>query len=154
MITLGVDPGIANTGIAVVARSMGGYRLIGSKLIISTPELAKAERLYLIYSTVKQLLNSYGCSFVSIEKCYHNKNVSSSQSTAYVIGAVMCASAAMDVQVIEVTPQQVKGVTGLGPKCNKKMVVRVMSGLLKQPDLNNHVADAAACAIAGILLGS
>ena len=154
MMTLGIDPGLANTGIAVVARSMGGYTLLSSELITSTPEMAKDKRLYLIYSTVKQFLNSYACSLVSIEKCYHNKNVSSSQSTAYVIGAVMCASVAMGVRVIEVTPQQVKSVTGLGPKCDKKMVGRVMSGLLKQPDLNNHVADAAACAIAGTLLGS
>ena len=153
MITLGIDPGLANTGIAVVARLVGGYALLGSELITSTPEQAKAERLFRIYFAVKQLLNLHRCTLVSIEKCYHNKNVSSSQSTAQVIGGVMCASVAMGVRVIEVTPQQVKAATGLGPKCDKKMVGRVMSGLLKQPDLNNHVADAAACAIAGTLLG-
>ncbi len=151
MVVLGVDPGIASTGLAVVSRSLK-YRLLSSELVKSTPKTPKSERLLGIYEGVFTLLRDYDCDLVSIEKCYHNKNVSSSQSTGAVIGAVMCASAMMNVPVVEVTPQQVKAAAGLGGKCDKNTVVKVMSRLFKQKTLNNHIADAAACAISGIFI--
>ena len=152
IIVLGVDPGIANTGLAVVvSRSVSGYALLESHLMKSTPKMAKAERLLSIYEGVFRLLETHDCALVSIERCFHNKNVSSSQSTGAVIGTVMCAAAGKGVRVIEITPQQVKASTGMGGRCDKKMVVKVMSRLLKQEKLNNHIADAAACAIAGCL---
>ena len=151
MIVLGVDPGIANTGLAVVSRSLSGYQLLASQWVKSTPKAPKAERLLGIYEAVSALLDTHACALVSIEKCFHNKNVSSSQSTGAVIGAVMCTAASLGVPVVEITPQQVKASTGMGGRCDKKMVVKMMSRLLKQKTLNPHVADAAACAIAGAL---
>jgi crossover junction endodeoxyribonuclease RuvC len=150
VVVLGVDPGIANTGLAVVSRS-SKYRMLSSELVKSTPKMAKAERLLGIYEAVSALLETHKCTLVSIEKCYHNKNVSSSQSTGAVIGVVMCASAMMHVPVVEITPQRVKAATGMGGHCDKEMVVKTMSRLLRQKTLDNHVADAAACAIAGSL---
>ena len=152
MVVLGVDTGIANTGLAVVSRSLSAYRMLGSELVRSTPKTPKAERLLGIYDAVVTLLSKHECALVSIEKCYHNKNVSSSQSTGAVIGAVMCASAMMHVPVVEVTPQQVKAAAGLGGKCGKNTVIKVMSRLLNQQRLNHHIADAVACAISGIVV--
>ena len=144
----GVDPGIANTGLSVVSRS-SGYRLLSSELVKSSPKTPKPERLLNIYEAVFTLLRDFDCDLVAIEKCYHNRNVSSSQSTGAVIGAVMCAAAMMHVPVVEVTPQQAKSVVGVGPKAGKDMIVKVMSRLFKQKTLNNHIADSAACALAG-----
>ena len=64
----------------------------------------------------------------------------------------MCASAMLHVPVVEVTPQQIKAASGLGGKCSKDMIVNTMSRLLKQRTLNNHIADAVACAISGIVV--
>ena len=150
MVVLGVDPGIANTGLAVVSRS-SKYRMLSSQLVKSTPKKPKAERLLNIYEGAFTLLRDFNCDLVAIEKCYHNKNVSSSQSTGAVVGAVMCASAMLHVPVVEVTPQQVKAAAGLGGKCDKNTLVKVMSRLFKQQTLNNHIADAVACAISGIV---
>ena len=78
--------------------------------------------------------------------------MSSRQSTGAGIVFVMCVSASRGVPVVEVTPQQVKGVTGLGGRCEKKDVVKMMGRLLThKQQLNNHVADAAASAIVGCL---
>ena len=68
------------------------------------------------------------------------------------IGAVIGASAMLHVPVVEVTPQQCKAAVGLGGKCGKDMIVKVMSRLFNQPTLNNHIADAVACAISGIVV--
>lgn len=151
MVVLGVDPGIANTGLAVVSRSYSSYCLLDSQLVKSTPKTAKAERLLSIYEAAFILLRDHKCDLVSIEKCFHNRNVSSSQSTGAVIGAVMCAAAMMHVPVVEITPQSVKMATGLDGHCDKDMIVKTMSRLLKQKTLDHHIADAAACAIAGCL---
>ena len=150
-VVLGVDPGIANTRLSVVCRS-ASYELLLSELVKSTPEMPKAERLLKIYKAVCRLIDLYQCDLVSIEKCFHNQNVSSSQSTGAVIGAVMIAAGREGIPVVEVTPQEVKSATGLGGKVDKKTVVKMMGKLLNQKKaLSVHVADAAAVAIAGIL---
>ena len=150
IVVLGVDPGIQNTGFSIISRSTE-YRLLESRLVRSSPKTPQSERLLAIYESAFALLRDFDCDLVAIEKCFHNKNVSSSQSTGAVIGSVMCAAAGKGVRVIEITPQQVKASTGMGGRCDKKMVVKMVSRLLKQKTLNNHVADAAACAIAGCL---
>lgn len=102
-IVLGVDPGIANTGLSVVCRS-ASYELLSSELVKSKPSVPKAERLLQIHEAVCRLLDLYQCARMSIERCYHNRNVSSSQSMGAVIGVVMVAAAREGVPVIEVTP--------------------------------------------------
>ena len=151
VIVIGVDPGIANTGLAVIEKSVSEYLLLHSELVKSTPKTPQSERLLIIFEACFTLLRDFECDLVSIEKCFHNKNVSSSQSTGAVIGVVMCAAAMKHVPVVEITPQSVKAATGLGTKCGKEAIVKMMSRLLKQETLNPHVADAAACAIAGCL---
>ena len=126
--------------------------MLSSELVKSTPKMVIAERLIGIYEAVFSLIRDFDFDFVSVERVYHNRNVSSSISTGSVIGAVMCASALLHVPVVEVTPQQCKMATGLGGKADKEMVIRMMSRLFKQKRLNHHIADAAACAIAGFFL--
>ena len=54
--------------------------------------------------------------------------------------------------VVEITPQRVKMASGMGGKCDKKMVVKMMSRLLKQKTLNNHIADAGGVCDSGLSL--
>ena len=137
MIVLGVDPGIANTGLAAVCRSPSGYQLLGSELVKSDAKMPKTERLLWIREAVCRLIDLYCCDLVAIEQCYHNKNVSSSQSTSAVIGVCIVAAARERLSVIELTPQQVKSSTGLSGRCDKKSVVKMMSRILRQSTLLN-----------------
>lgn len=148
MIVFGVDLGIANTGLAVVRRKVSGFELLGGELVKSDAKMLKTERLLRIHEAVCRLIDIYQCELVAIERCYHNRNVLSSQSTGAVIGVCMAAAAREGLQVLELTPQQVKASTGLSGKCDKKAVVKMMSKILGE-SLNNHVADAAT--IAGCL---
>ena len=132
IVVLGVDPGIANCGLAIISRSISAYRLLDSRLVKSTPKLPQSERLLRIYEAAFTLLRDFECDLVAIEKCFHGKNVSSSQSTGAVIGVVMCASAMMHVPVVEIAPQSVKMATGMGGHCDKEIVVKTMSRILKQ----------------------
>ena len=141
---LGVDPGIANTGLAIVVRTGSGYKLKALRCIESKADEPEPQRLLKIYDTVDALLTKHNVDLAAIERVYHNKNVSSSIKTGKAIGAVLCAIGAHAKTAIEVTPQQVKQSTGLGGKADKECVRRAMARILRVDPklLNAHTADA------------
>lgn len=153
---LGIDPGIANTGWAVVGKASRGYRLISDGNLIQTDRKASTgERLLTIYKSISEAVATNLPDRIAIERCFHNRNVSSSQSTGGVIGIVHLVGAQCGILVSEFTPQQVKASSGLGGGADKKAVQRMLCKIFKRETLNNHVADAVACAISGLLsLGS
>ena len=153
-IILGIDPGIANTGLAVVAFDKHDYTLKKTQLVKSTPKHSESIRLLKIYEVVYEILDTKGLEIdaVAIEKVFHNKNVSSSIKTGKAIGAALTAAAQHDIPVIELTPQQVKSASGLSNKeTNKDNLIRAASGIFKTEIKSHHTADAALCALAGIL---
>ena len=149
---LGVDPGIANTGLAVVELDKHTYHLRTTQLITSTPKETESNRLLNNFEAVYETLNTKGLNIeaVAIERVYHDKNVTSSIKTGKAIGAVLCAAGQWDIPVIELTPQQVKSASGLLSKANKQNLIRAASRLFGKQIATHHEADAAFCAVAGI----
>lgn len=150
---LGIDPGIANCGWSVVGRYASGYRLISDGIIKTDCKRATSDRLLAIYQQLSEVVQHETPNLIAIERCFHNKNVTSSMKTGAVIGIVLLVAAQFGCEVVELTPQQVKAATGLGGNANKKAVQRMMCKIFQREHLNHHVADAAACAIAGLLHG-
>ena len=151
---VGIDPGIAHTGIGVVAFEKHGYTLKKTELVKSTPKHPESLRLLKIYEAVYEILDTKGLDIdaVAIEKVFHNSNVTSSITTGKAIGAALTAVAQHDIPVIELTPQQVKSASGLSNKeTNKDNLIRAASGIFKTQIKSHHTADAALCALAGIL---
>ena len=153
IVTLGIDPGIANTALAIVKSNGVGYTLGKTLLVKSTPKQSESIRLLKIYESVYEILDTpeYKFNAVAIEKVFHNKNVSSSIKTGKAIGAALTAAAQHDIPVIELTPQQVKSASGLSNKANKDNLIRAASGIFKTDITNHHLADASLCALAGVL---
>ena len=104
---LGVDPGLANTGIAVVSVERGGYRLLSHRLVKTRASLATGDRLSLIASAVLEMLDVTPVSLVAVERVFHNKNVSSSISTGKVIGVCELVAHDFGVPCELITPQVV-----------------------------------------------
>ena len=148
---LGIDPGIANTGLGVVAFEKHGYTLKKTLLVKSTPKQPESIRLLKIYEAVYDILDELDIDAVAIENVFHNKNISSSISTGKVIGAALTAAAQHNIPVIELPPQQVKSASGISTKANKDNLIRAASGIFKTQIKSHHTADAALCALAGIL---
>ena len=148
---LGIDPGIANTGLSVVVRSTSGYNLIDLQCMTSKPDEAEPQRLLKIFSAVDSMLDKHTIDFAAIERVYHNKNVSSSIKTGKAIGAVLCAIGAQAKNAMEVTPQQVKKASGLSHRANKDTLIRAASGIFKTHIKSNHEADAALAGLSGCL---
>ena len=148
---LGIDPGIANTGWSVVVKSSRSYRLVADGLIKTDSKASTGERLLKLYQAISDVVATQLPETIAIERVFHNKNISSSLTTGSVIGLVHLIGAQIGIEVAEFTPQQAKSATGLGGKADKKAVSMMMCRLFKRERLNNHVADAAAVAIAGLL---
>ena len=147
---LGIDPGIQNTGLAIV---MGNtqYKLIDSVHVKTKSSEDTSDRLHQIYTQGNELLTRHAVDAICIEKVYHNKNVNSSISTGMVIGVIHIMAKMHKKPVIELTPQAIKKATGLGAKATKAEIMKVGTQMFGIDMESDHQADAIFAAVAGIL---
>ena len=149
---LGIDPGLANCGWAVIGRTdKGHFRFMESGCIQTDRQQTHAQRLFHIYDDIRQRIHRSTPNLVVIEKVYFNKNVSSAITTGGVIGVCLLAAEQAGISSHLITPQQAKAAaTGTG-RASKDATRRCLARLLGQEIPNHHEADAAALAIAGLL---
>lgn len=147
---VGVDPGIANCGMACVYRDMNHkYHILESVRVKTKSSDSRPARLAQIQAALVRLLELHSVNCIAIEKVYHNRNISSSISTATVIGVLEVAAHTYGHPVLNFTPQQVK--TGAGvPGAGKDMMVKMASRLFRTDGLSHHEADAAFVGLVGL----
>ena len=134
IVCLGVDPGIANTGIAVVESAGHKYHLLFSCLVKTSPKDCTGERLSIICGAVKGIIADYSPQGLAVESVYHNRNVSSSISTGKVIGSCELLAFNAGIPCELLTPQEVKKASGFGGSADKKMLLCVASRLFRSED--------------------
>ena len=150
-IALGIDPGIANTGWAVVLRSTtdGLFRLCGSGVVKTQSDKAIGSRLATIIDGIKPGL--IVADVIGVESVFFGRNVSSAMSTAHVIGAVELVAHQAGIECLQIHPNQVKAaVLGRG-RGSKALVQHFVNKLLNADIKNDHEADACATAVAVLL---
>ena len=148
---LGLDPGIGNTGWALVRRTATGYQLTDSGVITTASTTPLGKRLDQHFVKLHEILKAYTPDLVSIESVFFNRNISSCISTASVIAIAELASEQAGIPTRQIKPQMVKSaVTGSGT-ASKQAVKKMVNKLLAADIRNGHEADAAAAAIAGLL---
>ena len=150
-LVLGIDPGIASAGFAIVRRLPDHYELVDSGLVKTPARTPLGNRLLTHFTQIQTLLETHSPDLVAIEAVFHNRNISSSISTGQVIGVVELACAIADVPILQVQPQFVKAsVLGVG-QASKDAVIKAVNKLLGVKLRSSHVADAVGCAVAGHL---
>jgi len=149
MIILGLDPGLATTGFALLEYSGSKFKVLNYG-VISTPASQPFEaRLACIHDDLRQLFIHYDISQVAIEELFFNKNVKTAISVAHARGVMILVAQSYSAQIASYTPPQVKSsVCGYG-KAEKKQVQYMVKQLLNletipKPD---DAADALALAI-------
>ncbi len=146
---LGVDPGYARTGYAILDCRNDQFRIVDYGLINTEPDLAFSKRLLVIDRAVNQLVDLHKPDVMAIEEVFFHSNRKTAMGTAQARGVIIVAAARKGLDVYEYTPLQVKlAVTGYG-RAEKKQVQSMVKVILKlkevpQPD---DVADAIAIAI-------
>ena len=148
---LGIDPGIANCGWAIVASNGGSrYKLIDKGTIRTKSSEEQPHRLETIYTGVSELLRQHCLDSVEIEAVFFNRNVKSCIKTASVIAVIELACRHADVQSYQLKPQTLKAaITGNG-RADKDSVKYMVAKLMKVEVKSDHEADAIAAAVHGL----
>jgi len=146
---LGVDPGVARLGLAVVARRDRRPVLVWADTIRTPSHLPEAVRLHAIWQAMRLTVDEHRPSCVALERVAWNVNKASAMAVARATGAVMAAAADAGVPVEEYGSREVKNaVTGSGSADKgaiRDALVR-LHGLVDVPD-QPDAADAVAIAV-------
>ncbi len=148
---LGIDPGLANCGWAVLEKSLRGNKLLECGCITNKSG-GKEERIKLIYEELVKLIEKYQIKTMAVEKLFFFKNAKSVMEVAQVIGALKLLAAERGLEFFEYTPLQVKmSLVGYGraEKMQVEKMVRNMLGL-KENITPSHASDAVAIGLTHI----
>lgn len=146
---IGIDPGYAITGFAVVDYNGNHFDLVKSGAIETKAGVPLPIRLTKIYDDMQLLVNEYKPDAISIEELFFNRNTTTAIGVAQGRGAVLIVAAKNNIPIYEYTPLQVKqGVVGYGRADKKQvqMMVKTILNLEKVPKLDD-TTDAIAIAI-------
>lgn len=118
-LVLGVDPGVATTGLAVVARGRGptGARIevLWSETVRTPADLDEPLRLRRLFDSVRGAIVAHCPGAVAVERVMWGQNKTSALGVARATGVILLAAAEAGVPVEEYAPLEVKmAITGLG----------------------------------------
>lgn len=148
-VALGIDPGTAIVGYAVVAARGDDLSMIACNVITTPARMPLAERLQLIYQQLIEIIATYHPQEAAMEELFFAKNARTAMTVGQARGVAMLALANGGLPISEYTPKQVKqAVTGYGD-AKKDQVGEMVRILLKLPSVPrpDDAADAAAVAI-------
>lgn len=145
---LGVDPGLATTGLAAVSSDGGRSRVVWFTTVRTPPDQAEPLRLRELYREVRAAIVEHRVSAMAVERVMWGRNVGSAMSVARATGVVLLAAADAGVPVDEYAPLEVKmAVTGIG-NAGKDVVRRALTRMHGLDDVPTQPDAADAVAIA------
>jgi crossover junction endodeoxyribonuclease RuvC len=146
---LGIDPGTAACGYAIVHQSDGRLRALDHGLW-QTPARDRPElRLKTIFVNVQELIERYEPDAVALEESFVGVDARTALSVGQARGAVLAASALAGVACAEYAPARVKQVVCGYGRAEKAQVQRMVQALLRLASApgSTHASDALAVAI-------
>lgn len=155
MRVLGIDPGLAETGWAVLEAAPGGGRLLASGLVRTEPPAALSERLNRLHEELGRVIEWHRPDAMALEEMFFLKAAHTVRACLQARGVILLAAAQGRLPVKEYNPRQVKSsLTGSGAAAKaqmQRMVQRALS--LPEPLRPDDVADAAAIALCHLRAG-
>ena len=147
---LGIDPGTARVGYAVIDWTGRDSFCFVDAGIIQTDKLQRpGERLRIIREDLLHLIEMYRPTLIAVETIFFAKNAKTIVPVAQARGVILEAAAHNGLFAFEYSPMQVKqSVTGFG-RADKKQVQETVAWILNQDQIikPDDAADAVAVAI-------
>lgn len=147
---LGIDPGTATTGFAVIEKIGAEVRALDFGVISTQAKVPPEERLLEIAENIFELIESHKPDLAAVESLFFFKNQTTAFAVAQARGVILLAIAKFHIPLVEITPLQVKqAITGYGQADKgqiQKMVKEIFS--LKKIPKPDDAADALAIAFA------
>ena len=148
---LGIDPGFGRTGIGIV-EMRGGEAIYVAHTVIETPaEDTFSDRLVSLRDALRRIIMEYTPDVAAVESLFFQTNVKTAMKVSMARGVVLLTIAEMKIDLVELTPNQVKhGIAGWGG-ADKKQVQGMVTRLLHLTAIPtpDDAADALALAIVG-----
>lgn len=152
MITLGIDPGTAIVGYALVEYKDKKMKVITYGCIYTPKEELMHKRIKIIYDELIVIIDKYKPDTLAIEELFFFKNNKTVISVSQARGVMLLAGEEKGLNIAEYTPLQVKmGITGYGraEKTQVQIMVQKILGLKEIPKPDD-AADALAICVTHI----
>ena len=146
---LGIDPGFATVGWAVLDSERGNLQPVAYGAITTPAHTNFESRLLMIKKDLETIIDRYSPSEMAIEELFFNTNITTGIAVAEARGVILCTAFERGLKISEYTPLQVKqAVVGYG-KAEKQQVIAMVTSILKlkKPPKPDDTADAVAIAI-------
>lgn len=147
---LGIDPGLATLGFALLDVNDEKKELLEYGVIRTAPHTPQQNRLKEIYDDLSAILRDYKPDICSLEQLFFSKNVTTGIRVSEARGVILLVLSEAKVPIHEYSPSQMKlALTGIG-NADKQMVQKMVKLELNLDDVPkpDDAADAAALALA------
>lgn len=146
---LGLDPGLATIGYALLDVQNGKKKLLTCGVIRTAAGLSLGTRLKEIHEDFDQLLHSLKPDHCSIEQLFFSKNVTTGIAVSHARGILILGLEKHGIPLTEFSPSAMKrNLTGDGRADKKSIQKMVMLELgLKEPPKPDDAADAVSLAL-------
>lgn len=150
MVILGIDPGTATTGYALIKKEKNNtYRVLDFGVIKTKKTLSDSARLLELQKDLKNIISKHKPSRAGVEKLFFEKNVTTAMTVSQARGVVLLTLEQSKIQLHEFTPLQVKSmICGYGNAEKRQVQLMVQKTFnLKSLPKPDDAADALGIAL-------
>lgn len=146
---LGIDPGYAIMGYAIVDINGNRFTSVGYGAIITDSNMSMPDRLKRIYNSLMEIIAEFEPDEASIEELFFNTNAKTAILVGQARGVAVLACVNSGLKTFEYTPLQIKqALVGYG-RAEKKQVQMMVKAILNLSEVPkpDDTADALAAAV-------
>ena len=159
MIILGIDPGTATTGYAIIKKQKSSgkgngadnadFQILDFGVISTAKTLSDAKRLVILQTDLQKILKKFKPDLAGVEKLYFENNAKTAMNVSQARGVVIFTLEKNKLPLREFTPLQVKStICGYGNADKKQVQFMVQKSFaLKNLPKPDDAADALAIAL-------
>ncbi len=147
---LGIDPGLARVGFAIVDANCDQKTMLDCGIIRTDSDKKEGNRMVEIAKDLSQLIRRWKPNIAVVEKFFFYRS-STTISVVQARGVIIMTLARFQIPTLEFPPMQIKlAVAGSGHADKNDVLIAVMRELnLKDPPRPDDAADALAIALTG-----
>ncbi|MBC8390205.1 MAG: crossover junction endodeoxyribonuclease RuvC [Actinobacteria bacterium] len=131
---IGIDPGLATTGIAILDVAGDKYLPLYCGCIITKKNKKIHQRLKEIYNGINKIILDYSPDYLAIEDIFFSVNVKTALNVGQARGVSILACSENNIKIFEYTPLQVKqAIVGYG-RATKMQIKYMLKAILGVED--------------------
>jgi crossover junction endodeoxyribonuclease RuvC len=156
MIILGIDPGTATTGYAVIKqhpKHREEFEILDFGVITTKKDLSDASRLEVLSADLKEIIKKFQPDRAGVERLFFANNQKTAMTVSQARGVILLLCQQKNIPIFEFTPLQVKStLCGYGKADKRQVQLMVKQAFrLKSLPKPDDAADALAIALCAAL---